>query len=219
MIALPASNRHVATAIVGGEQRLDERQREAADVEAAGVEQVEHAIALLGVAGEQHRDEKRDDRADEAQRYEQEQIGREVGGAEGVDDRAGEREVEDDLGDGGLGLGAEHPAAPGEIACRDDGRERRDLDQHVFHALRLLSEGRLCSVASAARSPVASARKGRRIGGRPRFVPALAYRTLPRWSAGASPPGPFNMAASKSDMVSSYRAVFETGHASDRITL
>ena len=122
-----------------GEERLHEGQAEAPDVEAAAVEQVEHAVAALGAAGHREHGKVGDKRADKSERHEDEQVMGELRRAKRVDDRAGQGEGEHDFAHALLGSRTEGPRPSRKMAGNDDGDERRHLQHDFFHAFESLS--------------------------------------------------------------------------------
>ena len=122
-----------------GEERLHEGQAEAPDVEAAAVEQVEHAVATLGAAGEPEHGKVGDKRAGKSERHEDEQVMSELRRAERVDDRARQGEGEHDLAHALLGARPKRSRSSRQMTCDDDGDECRHFQHDFFHAFESLS--------------------------------------------------------------------------------
>ena len=122
-----------------GKERLHEGQAEAPDVEAAAVEQIEHAVAALGAAGEPEHGKVGDKRAGKSERHEDEQVMGELRRAKRVDDRAGQGEGEYDLAHALLGSRPKRSRPSRKMTGNDNGDERRHLQHDFFHAFESLS--------------------------------------------------------------------------------
>ena len=119
----------------GREDGLHERQREAAQVESAAVEQVERAVAAFGVRGDGEGDQVCAEGEGEAEGHEQQHLRREVGSAERVQHRARQREREHDLRHELAGHVAELAGVAHPVACDDDADEGEYFDECGFHAV------------------------------------------------------------------------------------